>query len=147
MGSSPGGNYAAPNIPAPTNGPISAGVGTSPFAPNFASFLPQDPTAMATGLTPEMIAATNRPAAAVPSVGSGGGMPGLLQAADIARLQQGTGFKTTPQAEFLLAMGANPKTLLGDKYEQWAAQPVTRGTLAAQMSQGKTRGREVGGHR
>lgn len=57
MGSSSGGDYAAPNIPAPPANLVSSYGQTANAGPGFVSFLPSDPNAMATGLTPEMLAA------------------------------------------------------------------------------------------
>jgi hypothetical protein len=76
------------------------------------------PTLDKTGLptiTPQMRAAA---AAPIPGVGAGGG------------------FNPTPQAQFLLAMGADPKLLLGKNYNAWASTPVTRGSLAGIMGGG-----------
>jgi len=59
MGSSGGGTPRAPNMPVPP-GQVPFGQ-TSPLQPQYQSFLPTDPNAMATGLTPEMLAAINNP--------------------------------------------------------------------------------------
>ena len=62
MGSSGGGGTPrAPMMPAPPSNLISSMGSTAPFTPNYTSFLPSDPTAMATGLTPEMLQSINRP--------------------------------------------------------------------------------------
>jgi uncharacterized membrane protein YgcG len=129
---SPGGNYQDPGSPAPPAHLIRPQGQTAVAAPPQQSFLPSDPNAMATGLTPEMMAAIE--AAPTPQV----------QQPAAAASPAASGFKTTPQAQFLLAMGVNPKLLFGDKYDAWASQPVSRGDLAMQMMQGGG-GRSVGG--
>ncbi len=77
MGSSGGGTPRAPNIPPPPANMIMPQGQTAIGAPNVPSFLPQDPTAMATGLTPEMLSAINAPAAPpmmpAAAAGTGGG--------------------------------------------------------------------------
>jgi hypothetical protein len=58
MGSSGGGTPRAPNYPTPAGLQVPYGQ-TAPYQPSYTSFLPSDPTAMATGLTPEMLAGIN----------------------------------------------------------------------------------------
>jgi hypothetical protein len=57
---SPGGSGAAPAQPTPAGIQVPYGQ-TAPIQPSYTSFLPSDPTAMATGLTPEMLASINAP--------------------------------------------------------------------------------------
>src|SRR5262252_1016750 len=64
MGSSSGGNYQMPNTPAPPN-TIPFGQ-SAPYSPRFTNFLPDDPNAMATGLTPGMLASIGQNAAPPP---------------------------------------------------------------------------------
>jgi hypothetical protein len=131
----PGGNYQDPGSPAPPAQLIRPQGQTAVAAPPQQSFLPSDPNAMATGLTPEMLAAieaaptpqVQQPAAAAPPGAAGGG------------------FKPSIQAQFMLAMGADPRKLFGDRYGEWASQPVSRGDLAMQMMQGGLSGRRTGG--
>lgn len=54
-------------------------------------------------------------------------------------------FTTTPQAQFLLAMGANPKTLFGDNYSAWASAPATQGQLHASSGRTIVKGNRGGG--
>lgn len=60
MGSSGGGSSRPPNYPTPQGLQVPYGQ-SAPAQPNYTSFLPNDPGAMATGLTPEMIASINAP--------------------------------------------------------------------------------------
>jgi hypothetical protein len=84
MGSSSGGDYKQPAAqPAPA-GTVPYGQ-TSPYRPNFVSFLPSD-NSMATGLTPAMIAqinASNGPAPAQPK-----GLPSAQDVAEVTQLRQ-----------------------------------------------------------
>jgi hypothetical protein len=88
---------------------------------------------------PMTAAMQKNPVSYTPSAafGSDGGpkLPGagVPLAAPTAQAQS---FTPTPQAQFLLAMGADPKLLLGKNYNAWASTPVTRGSLAGAMQQG-----------
>ena len=132
---SPGGNYQDPGSPAPPAQLIRPQGQTAVAAPPQQSFLPSDPNAMATGLTPEMLAAieaaptpqVQQPAAAAP--------PSAAAVASRRRRRRSSCWRWVPI----------PKMLFGDKYDEWASQPVSRGDLAMQMMQGGRSGRRTGG--
>lgn len=85
MGSSGGGNYEQPTSPAPPAGMISGQGQSAPFDPRFVNFLPTDGS-MANGLTPEMLAAINRPQAPIPT--PGGGAPAAAGPSYTQQLQE-----------------------------------------------------------
>jgi hypothetical protein len=93
MGSSGGGSYKQPNIPAPPSDMIAGPGQTSPFNPQWVNFL-GDTNTPSTGLTPEMLSQIDNMYAQPqqpPGGGAGGADRGLL-AQIMARLdamQQG----------------------------------------------------------
>ncbi|RWP05102.1 hypothetical protein [Mesorhizobium sp.] len=95
MGSSGGGTSKAPNIPAPPAGMINPVGQAVPYTPQYTSFLPNDPTAMATGLTPEMIATIMASAQPPPAQASGPG-PQLNMRDQLAALQARNRQQRTP---------------------------------------------------
>ena len=60
MGSSGGGSFRQPNMPTPGGTQVPYGQ-TSPIQPQYQSFLPTQSGAVATGLTPQMMQAVDRP--------------------------------------------------------------------------------------
>lgn len=97
MGSS-GGGTRAPNTPAPPGNMIAPPGQAVNYQPQWLNFLPQDPAAMATGLTPEMLAQMSAPPpppppppmAAAPAAGPTGpsirfGQGPAMSRADLAR--------------------------------------------------------------
>jgi hypothetical protein len=81
--------------------------------------------------------ATPVPTTATSAFGSDGG-PALpsFGVAPTAPTASSSGYNPNIQQQFLMAMGADPRTVLGNNYQSWASTPVTRGTLAAQMGSG-----------
>lgn len=172
MGSSGSSNYNGPNIPAPPSGMISGQGQTAPFNPQYTNFLPSDPSAMATGLTPEMLGSINnggRPPGAVPAPtgpGAGGGF-GYAQMLDMLGQMQG-GAPRDPVQAYQQAMrqrqgggmpqfnipkppsgpnGVNPADLAAYQKAQ-AAQNQQRDMLAEQMARQRKRERSNrGGNR
>ncbi len=133
MGSSGGGTPRAPNIPPPPANMIMPVGQTAIGAPNVPSFLPQDPTAMATGLTPEMLSAINTPA---PSPM----MPAAAAGPAAGRPQ----YKPMDaRMAFLGAMGG-PR-LLDQINPGWADQASPRDTLAVMMGGPKATGNLAAG--
>lgn len=55
------------------------------------------------------------------------------------------GFNPSVAAQFLMGMGANPRTMLGQNYDRWAASPVNRGGLASFMGPSRLGSRRIGG--
>lgn len=86
MGSSPKGNSSAPDIPAPAPNQVAAPGTTQPIQHTWQSFLPNDPNAMATGLTPDMLGPAPG-AMPVTAPGQAGAAPGGGYAPMLAALQ------------------------------------------------------------
>jgi hypothetical protein len=66
MGSSSGSNYGTPPAMPMPNAPVAPFGQSASWSPRFVNFLPSDPNAMATGLTPAMLGQIDQPAQGPP---------------------------------------------------------------------------------
>lgn len=110
MGSTPGGGTTRPpTTPEPQVGNVAPYGATAAFNPQFQSFLPGDPTAMATGLTPQMFQqAPPAPTQQVaPTAGGAGAQQQGQQPLSPAVIQSMLAQGATPQS--LISMGADPR--------------------------------------
>ena len=123
MGSSGGGTPREPRQPTPSGTQVPYGQ-TAPVMPPQASYLPTDPGAMATGLTPEMLAGINSPPPLMQQQQAEASRAALAQ--QMAQQQQG--YKPSPRVLGMMAMGVPIEFLMGpEERKQFMASPLTRG--------------------